>query len=286
MRINSTACCAILCAALTFSCSNGVKRIDDQRVMIGNEVYVLLENYEYLRDNEWKIICAVLDSLPTAELLDKEIATGILAPEDIYLDPVLYNFCDNLSLLPYYLDAQIRNPYNISAKDNVSAIVDLCSILSNDMRLMELCKAVALKTFDIHYKNDSTARDKILKAEFDSDWGSDDHDRRLDSLRARVIAHNDRSALTKLEKYYHGKGDDKGMAIYYKLMLNYEGNGDLAERFYHVLEPYFDSIPEFRLVVHEVLLRAAYCDNDKRAQQLCDSLGFSLCDYRLPSPTE
>ena len=29
---------------------------------------------------------------------------------------------------------------------------------------------------------------------------------------------------------------------------------------------------------------AALCDHNERAQQLCDSLGFSLCDYRLPHP--
>ena len=106
----------------------------------------------------------------------------------------------------------------------------------------------------------------------------------IDTLRVKVIAHNDREALEKLEKYYHDKGDDKGLAIYYKVMLGYEGNGDLAERFYRVLEPHFKETPEFRGAVREVLLRAAICDGNARAQELCDSLGFSLCDYRLPLP--
>ena len=67
-------------------------------------------------------------------------------------------------------------------------------------------------------------------------------------------------------------------------MLGYEGNGDLAERFYRVLEPYFNETPKFRTAVREVLLRAALCDHNKRAQELCDSLGFSLCDYRITLP--
>ena len=106
----------------------------------------------------------------------------------------------------------------------------------------------------------------------------------IDTLRVLAVIHNSRWALERLEKYYHDKGDDKGLAIYYKVMLGYEGNGDLAERFYRVLEPHFKDTPEFRGAVREVLLRAAICDGNARAQELCDSLGFSLCDYRLPLP--
>lgn len=108
----------------------------------------------------------------------------------------------------------------------------------------------------------------------------------IDTLRLKALMYNDRQSLNELEKYYSEKGDDKGIAIFYKVMLGYEGNGDLAERFYKVLEPYFDDTPEFRSAVREVLLRAAHCDKNKRAQELCDSLGFSLCDYRLPLPAE
>lgn len=101
-----------------------------------------------------------------------------------------------------------------------------------------------------------------------------------------MIAHNNRDALEKLEAYYKDKGNDTGIAIYYKVMLGYEGNGDLAEKFYKVLEPHFNDTPGFRKTVREVLIRAALCDKNIRAQELCDSLGFSLCDYRITCPTE
>lgn len=104
----------------------------------------------------------------------------------------------------------------------------------------------------------------------------------IDTLRIQAISYNNRDALDKLETYYKDKGDDTGIAIYYKVMLGYEGNGDLAEKFFKVLEPHFKETPGFRKAAREVLLRAALCDKNKRAQELCDSLGFSLCDYRLP----
>lgn len=104
----------------------------------------------------------------------------------------------------------------------------------------------------------------------------------IDSLRVRVVAHNDRDALQKLETYYTNRNEAKELAIYYKVMLNYEGNGDLAERFYYVLRPYIDEEHQYMNGIRTVLLRAALCDHNARAQQLCDSLGFSLCDYRLP----
>ena len=65
-------------------------------------------------------------------------------------------------------------------------------------------------------------------------------------------------------------------------MLGFEGNGDLAERYYTLLKPYLTEQPEFFNGIRKSLLRAALCDHNERAQQLCDSLGFSLCDYRLP----
>ena len=88
--------------------------------------------------------------------------------------------------------------------------------------------------------------------------------------------------MQKLETYYNNRNEAKELAIYYKVMLNYEGNGDLAERFYYVLRPYIDEEHQFMNGIRTVLLRAALCDHNARAQELCDSLGFSLCDYRLP----
>lgn len=98
-------------------------------------------------------------------------------------------------------------------------------------------------------------------------------------LSKRALFHNDRKALESLEAYYK-QVYPKGIAIYYKILLSYDGNGDLAEKFYRTLEPYFDETPQFRMAAREVLLRAALCDHNERAQELCDSLEFSLCDYK------
>lgn len=200
---------------------------------------------------------------------------------------------DDLSLLPYLLDMYSNNqilPHG--SYEYLQYFSDLCSTKIDDHNLFVLCKQIVEK----------------IKATVPSQYGRyypfypesfkkvpDYKDRKelidgtlisIDSLRTRVIAHNDRDALAKLEKYYKNKGNDKGIAIYYKIMLGYEGNGDLAERFYRVLAPHFDKNPEYRTVVREVLLRAAICDHNERAQELCDSLGFSLCDYRLPTPPQ
>lgn len=104
----------------------------------------------------------------------------------------------------------------------------------------------------------------------------------IDSLRVRVVGYADRSALEKLEQYYKERNQEKELAIYYKVMLGHEGNGDLAESYLQVLKPYLKEQPEFIKGIRTVLLRAALCDHNTRAQELCDSLGFSLCDYRLP----
>lgn len=106
----------------------------------------------------------------------------------------------------------------------------------------------------------------------------------VDSLRIRVVAYNDRNALGKLERYYHDRNEPRELAIYYQVLLNYDGNGDLAERFYYVLRPYLKEKAQYLNGIHEVLLRAALCDHNERAQELCDSLGFSLCDYKIPVP--
>lgn len=103
---------------------------------------------------------------------------------------------------------------------------------------------------------------------------------KIDTLRVKAIAHNDRKALRQLEKYYQEIGYDLGIAIYYKVLLCRDGNGDIAERLYRLLKPYFYDRPELENVAHDALIRAAICDRDKRAQELCDSLGYSLCDYK------
>lgn len=214
---------------------------------------------------------------------------------------------DDLRYLPYMvlMYTQTYLPHHV-ASQNECDLLDCCS--ANDSVLNNLGKYCRNRT---DYVNQTLAgrkpikrasgfddelEDYVLEEDMEEDmeeWvrpkvmtkiGDRVYD--LDSLRIRVVAHNDRSALEKLEQYYTEIKFPRELAVYYKVMLCYEGNGDLAERYYKVLKPYLRKYPEFLIGIRQVLLRAAYCDNNKRAQQLCDSLGFSLCDYRLPSPTE
>lgn len=193
----------------------------------------------------------------------------------------------DLEYLPYYLlycsGTDVKLPFGKPAE----LFMSLCTEAIDDKNLFKLGKRVindlnkkrGTSYWPIEYPDSFTKGGMFTYRIFR--WFEPTA---IDTLRVRVVAHNDREALEKLEKYYLDKGDDKGIAIYYKVMLGYEGNGDLAEKFYRVLEPYFDETPEFRGAVREVLLRAAICDGNARAQELCDSLGFSICDYRLPIP--
>ncbi len=193
----------------------------------------------------------------------------------------------DLEYLPYFLSFCNDSYTDLPAGMSAMIFISLCSASIDDKNLFDLGKFVI---DNLNNRLDSKKRtieypDSFTKGGMETFrqfmWFEPTA---IDTLRVKVIAHNDREALEKLEKYYHDKGDDKGLAIYYKVMLGYEGNGDLAERFYRVLEPHFKDTPEFRGAVREVLLRAAICDGNARAQELCDSLGFSLCDYRLPLP--
>lgn len=228
----------------------------------------------------------VLDSINTEKELYNILSYGNVIWESVIGDliPGLSYGRNDLEILPYYI---VLFSDNILPKGNYDYLQDmsyLCSSI-NDASLYRLGKQIFenIKESVPHKygKYVSEYPDKSQKYII-----SNDKIDKTDSLRIRIIAHNDRSALKSLEEYYKNKGDDKGIAVYYKVMLSYDGNGDLAERFYKVLEPYFDETPEFRKAVREVLLRAAHCDNDRRAQELCDSLGFSLCDYRLTLPVE
>lgn len=186
--------------------------------------------------------------------------------------------------LPYY----ILNCSDPSLGDKpFYELISFCTEAIDDKKLFDLGKQIIDKINDqrypahrpIEYPDSFTKGGMVTCREFM--WFEPTA---IDTIRVKAIAHNDRDALARLEKYYHDNCNDKELAIYYKVLLSYEGNGDLAERFYRLLEPYFAETPELRIAVREVLLRAAYCDNDKRAQELCDSLGFSLCDYRLQIP--
>ena len=243
----------------------------------------------------------MLDSLETKKVLETALWTGNVDPGKKSGDTPELFLRDDLEYLPYLFLEQtnMTNSYSSILLQN---FIVMCSEAIDDKKLFETGKRVV----DI-----DNERSKLLPPQVHPITGKkrgyspihypDSFESGLtwsfinavpfnittiDSLRVRAIVHNDRKALEKLEDYYKRKGDDTGIAIYYKVMLCYEGNGDLAEKFYKVLEPHFNKTPGFHKAVREVLLRAAYCDNDRRAKELCDSLGFSFCDYRLPLPAE
>ena len=249
---------------------------------------------EIVKETVYAIIPEVemLDSMQTEKELCNIISYGFMLyqPRKSDIMPSLMGV-DGLALLPYLFEMYSSNRiYPSDSYQYAWNLKNMCTTTIDDDKLFDCGKRI-YESLDekIPSKYGSYASCYPQKYQKSSDY----KDRKvnidyiyvsLDSLRVRVIAHNDREALEKLEKYYHDKGDDKGLAIYYKVMLGYEGNGDLAERFYRVLEPHFKDTPEFRGAVREVLLRSALCDGNARAQELCDSLGFSLCDYRLPRP--
>ena len=219
--------------------------------------------------------------------LEKCLIRGYIYPEQgpDHLDRPALPLPKDLTALPYFIDMYSSPeliPKFCYSLGNFDYLYLLCTEFIEDERLFNLGYKIALNSHGkIGYSFDRGSVDKNYKQEKAL---IDGHTYGVDSLRVRVVAYNDRDALEKLEKYYRNKGDAKGIAIYYKVMLGYKGNGDLAERFCHVLEPYFEKTPEMRSVVRKVLLRAAVCDRNERAVELCDSLGFSICDYRLPVP--
>ena len=255
-------------------------------LIINGRIYAALGNeYFHPRDN----ICMSYPKLGEDRVrdeLDKSLIRGYIYPEPYiseWVRPILPEPKD-LEALPYficmYCDNRYYLPYDV--RHGLSTILhDLCSKYIQDDQLYKLGLNIALRpNSNVSYSTKSPKKKDYVQEMITIDgsvYG-------LDSLRVRVVAHNDRDALAKLEKYYHNKGDDKGIAIYYKVMLGYQGNGDLAEKFFKTLEPYFEKTPEYKAVVREVLIRAALCDRDERAAELCDSLGFTFCDYRLPLP--
>ena len=246
-----------------------------------------------------------LDSITTQKRLDEALVNGFIDVamwQELYGSNTKLYFKADLGYLPYYM-LTFRHPDRIPLKSTefIEEYISMGVDAIDDPKLFNLIKGDVIAMNDYLEKlssggsNENSQQLKMTISEYpDSFIGGDVIFSgnyidsficsEIDTLRVRALIHNDREALEKLEKYYHDKGDDKGLAIYYKVMLGYEGNGDLAERFYRVLEPHFKETPEFRGAVREVLLRAAICDGNARAQELCDSLGFSLCDYRLPLP--
>ncbi|MDE6369026.1 MAG: hypothetical protein K2K94_07295 [Muribaculaceae bacterium] len=255
------------------------------------------------------MIGAVTPSLDSAQMrlaVESMLWKNVLEfPEegmDVYsLEPV-----SDLEYLPY-LHLCASSPINrISLENNLlwgKLYIYMCSSVINDKALFnagklfveEINRRHEGKHFEYYTKRNGKKGKRIIWTDWeypDSFGGASGPFTRdvkrdlkltyVDTLRVKVVMHNDRKALAKLEQYYRNKNDEKGLAIYYKVMLGYKGNGDLAERFYKVLAPELDRNPQLTRTVREVLLRAAMCDHNARAKELCDSLGFSLCDYRLP----
>lgn len=242
-------------------------------------------------DDEPGLRTETLDSYRTELQLDNIINGGYLAigKFEKYCYPELRKR-DDLRYLPYlyivlserYLPLEIAQKYYYM-------VVDMCRFSSDDS-VYNIGKLLSDRLKKRYAKLSGPASE--------AKWGYpyrtyrfkqyatkvqiEDKTYNLDSLRVRVIGYNDRNALSLLEKYYSNSGSMKELAVYYKIMLGFEGNGDLADRYYKALKPYIAEQPEFLNDIRKTLLRAALCDLNDRAQQLCDSLGFSLCDYRLP----
>ena len=290
-----------------FCCSgnHGSKSTQPSRdtIIIHDTIFELLRNYIIVASPEF-------DSLQTQKIMEECIWKNYIdVPNDVNMNttPDIYA-STNLEHLPYYM-LNYSNPVNVLNGCNGNLIlnfINLCTGSIDDPKLymfgkqcINMINAAEKKKKPYvvtrkdgkkvtippnQYKYPDSFKPASVHRLY-SDY--EDYDLvNVDTLRLKALIYNDRGALKELEKYYKKKGDDKGIAIYYKVMLGYKGNGDLAEKFYRVLEPYFDETPEFRSAVREVLLRAAHCDNDRRAKELCDSLGFSFCDYRLPLPAE
>ena len=267
------------------SCSNrDYMRLDDNRIVIDNHIYQITDD---LYEEEECMCIPQLDSIETAVILDKLIVTGMLLPDkEDGVIPSLYDPLD-LSLLPYYI-ISINSPKYTSAQVRYAwDLLELCTSRYNDPGLLEFGKALTYNYFRNNNAN-SELLNEILSKEYSGKKFSNQRGELkidVDSLRVRTIIYNDRDALNELEQYYNQMNRSKEIAIYYRILLTRAENNDLVEKYVHLINKYF-TVSEFRSAVREVLLRAAHCDNDRRAQELCDSLGFSLCDYRLPLPTD
>lgn len=228
------------------------------------------------------VYIAELDSVTTERHLDQIIDGWYIDEEDPFKQLKRRR---DLRYLPYFIQ-MYNDCYLTKVRARYTQVPFAKVSTKSDLTLFKLFEHLArndskkngqtdVEGFEADYEFDPAApysNYEYIENEFIS----------VDSLRVRVVAHNDRSALKKLESYYAQRNEIKELAIYYKVMLSYEGNGDLAEKFYYVLRPYMDDEHRYYNGIRTVLLRAALCDHNARAQELCDSLGFSLCDYRLP----
>lgn len=232
-----------------------------------------------------------LDYYRTELQLDNIINGGYIAVDyrGQYFYPELQKR-EDLRYLPYlYLVLSDRYMPLEVARRYYNMVVDMCSFSSDDS-VYNIGKSLSERLKEMYSKISGQASKSRWNypgrtyrfKQYATKVQIEDRTYNLDSLRVRVIGYNDRNALNLLEKYYSTSGQMKELAVYYKIMLGFEGNGDLAERYYTLLKPYLTEQPEFFNGIRKSLLRAAICDQNERAQQLCDSLGISLCYYRHP----
>lgn len=229
-------------------------------------------------------IIPTLDSVETVKIMQDVLANGYITIPLKYNSEPSLSLRSNLELLPYltYLFSQKK----ILPKCNYWYLDDfehLCSKYIDDIMLLELGQSIS---DNIYSRNLNRTNQSKRRLKFDRYPGYKIEEAivngikmNIDSLRVRVIAYKDLDALNNLESYYVDKGYPLGIAIYYKLLLKYGGFGDFAEKFYQILKPYIKENPDLNNVVRETLLRAALCDHSQRAKELCDSLGYSFCDY-------
>lgn len=264
------------------SCSNSsYRRLDEKRVAIDNQIYVISDS---IYEEEECMCIPELDSIETAAALDKLLVSGMILTDKMdNTFPSLYDPQD-LSLLPYYI-ISIKSPIYTSAQVQYAwDLLDVCASRYNNADLLEFGKALTYEYFNNNGDDPMILKEILGKKYSEKTSNSENrcHNPYIDSLRIRTIVNDDREALHKLEQYYNQLDKSKEIAAYYRVLLSREGNGDLAEKYVQLMKQYFSG-NKFRSAVRDVLLRAALCDKNKRAQELCDSLGISLCDYRLPS---
>lgn len=253
-------------------------------ITIGPEKIEIHEVHDYTAPE-----IPILDSVSTQRVLEKSLETNAIElPEINGSYPRMYYRTD-LEYLPYLI-MTFSKPYPLGwQKDCLFDLYkDLCCNSIDDKMLFEswsnyvdvMNKQIDAEPQFVHPKTGKIRNRRWSypdKAFHDKYYSYGKFSKTvIDTLRVKALIHNDRDALTQLEKYYHDKDYELGIAVYYIVMLNFEGNGDLAERIYQLLKKYWVENPGYKRTVYEALNLAALRDNNLRAQQLCDSLGYKL----------
>lgn len=282
---------AITCCVDTIFINSSVH----DTVLIKSHIYIERVITDTVRDTIQKTVYEIIPEIGILNKKETEIELKFLmATGNFNTNPTndimpTLSVENDMELLPYMISLFSQDkvlPH--SYYDYIEDFIQLCTSKIQDENLFKFGEFITKKATqnlpqghiyaDIKYPT-KYKQDKNYKAEYSL---IENNIYNIDSLRIYTLAHNSRRALTFLEKYYREKNEESKIAIYYKVLLCYEGNGDLAERFYRVLSPELKRNPQLNNTVREVLVRAAICDHNTRAQELCDSLGFSLCDNRLP----